>query len=191
MSFRNDERKEHPAPPRQFFGPNVRCHRIQCWLYRHYRRTNRSWLWQSSSQSAPLPQKYKSAKSHCKLVRSSMSTWESNKHQHCSIALSLRHKTGGKSIIHGVCCARIKDAFFVVASLFEIIPVVHVRVDDEFKAICMNSMKKQYVEHLTWIDQSTVPFFGSNLPPYAFNNHNVQFTILLWTMMSRMIVERG
>jgi hypothetical protein len=40
-------------------------------------------------------------------------------------------------IIHDVCCARIKDAFF------EIIPVVHVRVDDEFKVICMNSMKKQ------------------------------------------------
>lgn len=95
-------------------------------------------------------------------------------------------------LIHGMCCAGVHDAIFVVASLRKIIRVVHVSITNMFCAQYMSAIGDISREHLAWVANNAVP---EDLlirdDSHAVDRHSIQTTLELSNAMLAMILARG
>jgi hypothetical protein len=95
-------------------------------------------------------------------------------------------------LVHGMCCAGVIDAIFVVASLRKILRVVHVSITNMFCAQYMSAIGEIGRDHLAWVSNNAVP---EDLlikdDSHAVDHHSIQTTLELSNAMVAMIAVRG
>lgn len=95
-------------------------------------------------------------------------------------------------LVHGMCCAGVNDAIFVVASLRKILRVVHITINNMFRDQYMSAIGNIGRDHLSWVANNAVPedmLFKDD--SHAVDRHSVQTTLELWNAMVAMISVRG
>jgi hypothetical protein len=95
-------------------------------------------------------------------------------------------------LVHGMCCAGVNDAIFVVASLRWILHVVHVSISNMFRGQYMSAIGDIGRDHLSWVANNVVPEDMSfKDDSHAVDRHSVQTTLELSNAMVAMISVRG
>jgi hypothetical protein len=95
-------------------------------------------------------------------------------------------------LIHGMCCAGVNDAIFVVASLRKIIRMVHISITNMFCAQYMSAISDIGCEHLAWVANNAVPEdLLIKEDSHAVDRHSIQTTLELSNAMLAMILARG
>jgi hypothetical protein len=94
-------------------------------------------------------------------------------------------------LLHGMACGGLNHAIYVVASLRQIIRVVHLNVLESFRYTYMAALTAIIESNLSWVNEGIVPELNLDKSSHAVDQHSVQMTLDLWLAMVAMITEKG
>lgn len=93
-------------------------------------------------------------------------------------------------LIHNLCCAGIDDWFYVTASLYEILRVVHCQVNEQFRhdyVACMTLCKERYMSFI----YNDGPLPENCVVGHCKDRQTFVATLKLWRAMNKLVEERG
>ena len=95
-------------------------------------------------------------------------------------------------LLHGMVCAKVQQAFYVVASLSRIIRVVHVHILSDTAIAYIAAMSRVHEYELTWVLQGlSLPEFTREHMGHAIDLYTIKSSLALWRAINESVRVRG
>ena len=93
--------------------------------------------------------------------------------------------------MHGIACAGLRHAFYVVASLHKIIRIVHVCMSTDAVKRYRLALQEVHDRELSWVLHGQLPCLDGIKLTHAVDSYTVQKALDLWRTISNVVRAQG